>query len=75
VFSAVFAGGGIVGGQVYGKSDDNGRRVAEDKVTVTDFHATIGYGMGINLKEPIYSPSGRPFVFGNHGKPLTSLFS
>lgn len=74
VFSTVFAGGGIQGGQVYGKSDDEGRRVAENKVTVPDFHATIGYGMGINLKEPIYSPSGRPFVFGNHGKAVTSLF-
>jgi hypothetical protein len=74
VFSTVFAGGGISGGQVYGSSDNEGRRVAEKVVKVEDFHATIGYGLGINLEEPIYSPSGRPFVFGNHGKPVTSLF-
>ena len=73
-FSTVFAGGGIQGGQVYGKTDDEGRRVAEDKVKVEDFHATIGYGLGINLEDPIYSPSGRPFVFGNHGTPVAQLF-
>ncbi len=73
-FSTVFAGGGIRGGQVYGKTDDEGRRVAENKVKVEDFHATIGYGLGIDLKDPIYSPSGRPFVFGNHGTPVTDLF-
>ena len=73
-FSTVFAGGGIQGGQVYGKTDDEGRRVAENKVKVEDFHATIGYGLGIDLEDPIYSPSGRPFVFGNHGTPVTSLF-
>lgn len=73
-FSTMFAGGGISGGQVYGATDDDGRRVAKDKVTVEDFHATIGYGLGIDLEDPIYSPSGRPFVFGNHGKPVTSLF-
>lgn len=74
VFSTVFAGGGIKGGQVYGESDEVGRRVASNKVSVEDFHATIGYGLGIDLETPIYAPSGRPFVFGNHGKPVTSLF-
>jgi hypothetical protein len=75
VFSTVFAGGGISGGQVYGSSDEQGRRVADKAVTVEDFHATIGYGLGIDLDYAIYSPSGRPFVFGNHGKPVTSIFS
>jgi hypothetical protein len=74
VFSTVFAGGGIKGGQVYGASDNEGRRVADKAVSVEDFHATIGYGLGIDLEHAIYSPSGRPFVFGNHGKPVTSLF-
>lgn len=75
VFSTMFAGGGIRGGQVYGSSDADGRRVGDKAVSVEDFHATIGYGMGIDLEYAIYSPSGRPFVFGNHGKPVTSIFS
>ncbi|MEM7600421.1 MAG: DUF1501 domain-containing protein [Verrucomicrobiota bacterium] len=75
VFSTMFAGGGITGGRTYGTSDANGRRVGSDKVSVEDFHATIGYGLGVDLGYEIYSPSGRPFVFGNHGKPVTSLFS
>ena len=74
VFSTMFAGGGIAGGQKYGKSDADGRRVGDKKVSVEDFHATIGYGLGIDLGYEIYSPSGRPFVFGNHGKPVTGLF-
>tara|TARA_R110000850_G_scaffold96999_15_gene202684 strand:- start:1519 stop:2802 length:1284 start_codon:yes stop_codon:yes gene_type:complete len=74
VFSTMFAGGGITGGQAYGESDEIGRRVGSDKVSVEDFHATIGYGLGIDLSYELYSPSGRPFVFGNHGKPVTSLF-
>ena len=74
-FSTVFAGGGIQGGQVYGKTDDEGRRVAEDKVKVEDFHATIGHGLGINLEDPIYSPSGRPFTIAHKGRPVTELFA
>ncbi|MDA7922748.1 DUF1501 domain-containing protein [Verrucomicrobiales bacterium] len=75
VFSTVFAGGGITGGQVYGSSDKDGRRVGDKKVSVEDFHATIGYGLGIDLSFEVYSPSGRPFVFGNHGTPVSTLFS
>jgi hypothetical protein len=74
VFSTVLAGGGIRGGQVYGSSDEKGRRVGDKMVSVEDFHATIGYGLGIDLEYAIYSPSGRPFVFGNHGKPVTSIY-
>ena len=75
VFSTMLAGGGITGGRTYGSSDEDGRRVGSDKVSVEDFHATIGYVLGIDLNFKIFSPSGRPFVFGNHGKPVTALYS
>ena len=87
VFSTMFAGGGIQGGQVYGKSDDLGIAVAEDPVEPKDFNATIAYAMGLDLNEVIFSPSGRPFLVAGHkrdektdqiiteGKPVMPFFS
>lgn len=73
-YSTMLAGGGIVGGQRYGESDKQGKKVVSDEVTPEDFLATIGYGMGIPLEETIYSPSRRPFTFADKGKPVTKLF-
>ncbi len=87
-FSAMFAGGGIQGGQVFGKSDDKGIAVEEDPVEPKDFNATIAYAMGIPLDKVVYSPSGRPFLVAGHvadpkdpskvlpeGKPIMQFFS
>ena len=40
-FSMFMAGGGIKGGQVYGKSDEIGWGIDENPVHVNDFHATL----------------------------------
>ncbi|MEQ8789120.1 MAG: DUF1501 domain-containing protein [Pirellulaceae bacterium] len=40
-FSAVMAGGGIRGGQVYGETDEIGWSPVKDPVHINDFHATI----------------------------------
>ncbi len=73
-YSCVLAGGGIKGGTVYGETDGVGKKVTANPVKPNDFLATIGYGLGINLEETVYSPTQRPFTFANHGKPVTSLF-
>jgi len=73
-YSCVLAGGGVKGGTVYGETDGQARKVTKDPVKPEDFLATIGYGMGMDLERVVYSPSQRPFVFANHGKPVTSLF-
>ncbi len=87
VFSTLFAGGGIVGGQVYGSSDDKGIAVKENPVEAPDFNATIAHAMGLDLNKVVYAPSGRPFLVAGHtldtktqqvvseGKPLLPLFS
>ncbi|MCB1235491.1 MAG: DUF1501 domain-containing protein [Verrucomicrobiae bacterium] len=87
VFSTMFAGGGIVGGQVYGKSDKLGIAVEEDPVEPKDFNATIAMAMGLPLDKIVYSPSGRPFMVAGHkrdantdtilpeGNPITQFFS
>ena len=73
-FTCLLAGGGIKGGQVYGKTDAEGREVEEDQVTVPDFNATIGYALGLPLKKEIFSPSRRPFKVADEGEPITKLF-
>ena len=73
-FSCLLAGGGIRGGQVYGKTDEKGKYVEEGKVDIPDFNATIAYGLGLPLDETVYSESGRPFKIADKGKPILSLF-
>jgi hypothetical protein len=87
VFSTMFAGGGIQGGQVYGASDDKGIAVKENPVEAKDFNATIAHAMGLDLNKVIYAPSGRPFLVAGHtrdpktdgivteGHPIMELFS
>ena len=73
-FSCALAGGGIRGGQVYGQSDDIGKRVSDEKVEVPDFNATIAYALGMPLEKTVYSPSGRPFRVADKGRPVLDLF-
>lgn len=75
VFSGLMAGGGIKGGFVYGKSDPEGREVAENKVEIPDINATIGYALGMPLDQVIYSPSKRPFTVADKGQPITEIFA
>jgi hypothetical protein len=49
-------------------------QAVENIVTPEDFHATIGYAMGLPIDQVEMSPTGRPFTIGNKGKPLTELF-
>jgi hypothetical protein len=48
VFSVWLAGAGLKHGFAYGESDDIGWKVAENKVDVHDFHATILHLLGID---------------------------
>lgn len=73
-FTCLLAGGGIRGGQTYGKTDGEGREVEADLVTVPDFNATIGYALGLPLEREVFSPSRRPFRVADDGTPITQLF-
>ncbi len=74
-FSCLLAGGGIQGGIRYGLTDEEGREVIDNEVSVPDFNATIGYAMGIDLQKKVMSPSLRPFTFADKGEPVLDLFS
>ena len=60
-YSAWVAGGGVRGGQVVGKSDDIGLRVAEDGVHVHDLQATLLHCLGIDHTRLTYRHMGRNF--------------
>ena len=73
-FTCLLAGGGVRGGQIYGKKDERAFEVVENKVTPPDFNATIAYALGIPLDQVLYSPSKRPFTVADKGQPLSAIF-
>lgn len=75
VFTWWFAGAGVKGGNVHGKSDATGNHVQEKPVTMPDCNATIAQAMGIDLGQIEHSPSGRPFTIADKGKPVVELFA
>lgn len=75
VFSCVLAGAGIKGGQVYGSSDQDGKGVNTDGVTIADFNTTIASALGIDTKKEHFSPNGRPFKIGGGGTPIKQLLA
>jgi len=68
-FSSWLAGGGVKPGLAYGATDDIAATVAENKVHVHDFHATILHLLGIDHERLTYRHAGRDFrltdVYGN----------
>lgn len=74
-FSCLLAGGGVRGGQRHGATDDEGREVVSDPVSIQDFNATIAYASGIPLDHVVTSPLGRPFKIADKGVPVTSIFA
>jgi hypothetical protein len=60
-FSVWMAGGGIKGGMTYGKTDEFGYYVAEKKVTMPDFHATILHLLGLEHTQLTYRHAGRDY--------------
>ena len=58
-FSVWMAGGGVQGGTVYGATDDIGYKVAENPVSVHDFHATILHLLGMDHRRLVYERDGR----------------
>lgn len=73
-FSMLFAGGGIRGGTVYGKSDRDAGYPADKPVRPADVSATIFTALGIDPDLRIPDPEGRPTPITDHGRPLMELF-
>ena len=67
VFSVMMAGGGVVGGQVVGKSDPVGESPDRDPVTPSDLIATIYSRLGIDPQLELTTADGRPVSLTPHG--------
>jgi hypothetical protein len=71
-YSAVFAGGGVRGGQVFGKSDRFAAYPAANPVGPADLVATIYHTLGIENDIEAIDPQGRPvkLCLGSAIRPL-----
>jgi uncharacterized protein (DUF1501 family) len=75
-WSTVLAGGGIKGGQVIGKTSDDGMEVKDRPVGVEDLLATIALAAGIDIKKQNNSNVGRPIrIVEPTAKPITEVLS
>jgi len=71
---AAFAGAGIRGGQVIGKSDKEGGVPAERPVNVEDVSSTIYNALGIDYHKQYMTPTGRPIHIAAGGTPIKELY-
>jgi hypothetical protein len=74
-WTSYFAGGGVKGGRVVGKSDEIGGYPVERPVSPAEVVATIYQSLGLDLATELPGPSGRPFPLVNYGtQPIKELF-
>jgi hypothetical protein len=73
VFSAVFAGAGVVGGRAIGRSDKIAAYPATRGYYPSDLGATIYQCLGIDPATEVRDRLGRPLQL-NRGEPITALF-
>ncbi|MGE0609086.1 MAG: DUF1501 domain-containing protein, partial [Pirellulales bacterium] len=71
--SAVLAGGGIRGGQVYGASDGHAAYPKTKPVSPEDMLATIYHSLGLSPDLLIRDQTGRPTKI-SEGSPILDLF-
>jgi hypothetical protein len=60
-FSSWLAGGGVKSGMVHGATDDYGIAVADQRVHVHDFHATILHLLGLDHERLTFRHAGRDY--------------
>ena len=76
VFSSWLAGGGIKSGITYGSSDEHGIAVAEDRVHVHDFHATILHQLGLDHERLTFRHAGRDYRLTDvHGEVVEKVLA
>lgn len=73
-FTCGLWGGGIRGGQVIGETDDWGKEIVAQPISVPDLHATILSSLQIDPAHELYADD-RPVPITDHGVALASLFS
>jgi hypothetical protein len=75
-YTMVMAGGGVKGGLSYGKTDELGFGVTENKVHIHDFQATIMHLLGFNHERLTYRFQGRDYRLTDvHGHVVKDLLA
>jgi uncharacterized protein (DUF1501 family) len=75
-YSMWLAGGGVKPGMCYGKTDDMGFHVVEDKVHVHDLQATILHTLGLDHERLTFRHAGRDFRLTDvHGTVVKALLA
>ena len=75
VFSVAMAGGGVAGGQVVGSSDSVGEGPKDRPVTPADLAYTIYNLLGIDPRQLLHTPDGRPVQVNRDGQLVRELVS
>jgi len=73
-FSCVLAGGGLNHCGAFGETDELGKKIVKDPVSVPDFFATIHAAVGVDYSKNLYD-GDRPVPITDMGKPIRALFS
>jgi hypothetical protein len=75
-WSVVLGGGGIKGGQVVGKTSDDGMSVADRPVSTIDLLATVCKGLGIDHMKQNQSNVGRPIrIVDKAARPINEILT
>ena len=74
-WSAVLAGGGVRGGQVYGATNEDGTKVVDRQRPVADLFATYATLLGMNLDKSFMTPIGRPISITEKGTPIKEILT
>jgi hypothetical protein len=75
-WSTVLAGGGIKGGQAFGKTSADGSKVETRPVSVSDFLATICHALGIDPLKQNNSNVGRPIrIADKNAQPIKEILA
>ena len=73
-FSIALAGGGVKGGAVLGKTDQNAAYVTDGMTTAADFVATVFHLLGYPPHTELYDPFGRPTPI-SRGRVITEILA
>ncbi len=73
-WTTVLAGGGIAGGQAYGKTSPDGQTVVEGQISVQDMLATVCEAVGIGGDAMNQAPNGRPVPIAE-GIPISEVLA
>ena len=71
-WSAVLAGGGIAGGQAYGRTSESGMSVEDGQMSAEDLLATLCAAVGVNHKTSQIDDNGRPIRITD-GTPVAAV--